>query len=79
MSMKIKNLLIASVIATLPAMPSLSSANASVEKATANPANWASWGGNYAGTRYSELKQINTENVKFTTGLDIFYRCIAWT
>jgi PQQ-dependent dehydrogenase (methanol/ethanol family) len=76
MSMKIKNLLIASVIATLPAMPSLSSANASVEKATANPANWASWGGNYAGTRYSELKQINTENVKnlqpawtFSTGV----------
>lgn len=28
-----------------------------------DPANWANWGGNYQGTRYSELDQINTENV----------------
>jgi len=28
-----------------------------------DPANWASWGGNYQGTRYSELDQINVDNV----------------
>ena len=25
--------------------------------------NWAMWGGNYAGTRYSELNEINASNI----------------
>jgi len=76
MKKPLKSLLIASTVATLLAAPSLSSANAGVEKAMANPANFASWGGDYAGTRFSKLSQINTDNVKnlqpawtFSTGV----------
>ncbi|MEY4767868.1 MAG: hypothetical protein RL637_507 [Pseudomonadota bacterium] len=74
--MKIKSILIASAVATLLAAPMFSSANSGVEKLTQNPSNWATALGNYAGTRYSELKQITTENVKnlqpawsFSTGI----------
>jgi len=38
-------------------------ANEDVEKLTADSNNWAIWGGNYAGTRYSELAQIDKSNV----------------
>ncbi len=38
-------------------------ANESVMAATKDPNNWAIWGGNYAGNRYSSLDQINTSNV----------------
>lgn len=51
-------------------------ANYNVEQLIKNPANWATWGGNYAATRYSELDEINTKNVKnlqlawtFSTGV----------
>ncbi|MEQ1557966.1 MAG: PQQ-binding-like beta-propeller repeat protein [Methyloglobulus sp.] len=42
-------------------------ANSEVEKLTENPANWATWGGNYAATRYSTLAQINADNVSKLT------------
>lgn len=52
------------------------SANDSVAKATADSKNWAAQNGNYASTRYSELKQITKDNVKnlkvawtFSTGV----------
>ncbi len=52
------------------------SANDSVKSAMSNSGNWAIWGGDYAGTRYSELDQINATNVKdlqvawtFSTGV----------
>ena len=51
-------------------------ANDDLIKKMNDPANWASWGGNYQGTRYSELDQINADNVhqlvpvwNFPTGL----------
>lgn len=51
-------------------------ANSSVTKAMSDSGNWASWGGDYAGTRYSKLDQINAKNVKdlqvawtFSTGV----------
>ncbi len=51
-------------------------ANEEVMKLTQDSANWAIWGGNYAGQRYSELNQINTGNAKklqvawtFSTGV----------
>ena len=54
----------------------ISQANYDVTRLTKNPANWAIWGGNYAGTRYSQLDEINTKNVKklqlawtFSTGV----------
>jgi PQQ-dependent dehydrogenase (methanol/ethanol family) len=76
MNKSFKSLLLASSVATLLAAPAISSANADLEKLTQNPANWATWGGDYAGTRYSKLNQINTTNVKdlqpawsFSTGV----------
>lgn len=76
MKKPVKSWLIASTVAALLAVPAVSQANSEVEKLTQNPANWATWGGNYHGTRYSELKQINTSNVKnlqpawtFSTGV----------
>ncbi|HBA66108.1 MAG: PQQ-dependent dehydrogenase, methanol/ethanol family [Gammaproteobacteria bacterium HGW-Gammaproteobacteria-10] len=76
MKKPVKSWLIASTVAALLAVPAVSQANNEVEKLTKNPANWATWGGNYHGTRYSELKQINTSNVKnlqpawtFSTGV----------
>jgi PQQ-dependent dehydrogenase (methanol/ethanol family) len=45
------------------ALPATTMANSEVEALTRNPNNWAIWGGNYAGQRYSELSQINKSNV----------------
>jgi len=54
----------------------VSMANSDVEELTKNTANWAMPLGNYAGTRYSDLDQINHKNVKnlqvawsFSTGV----------
>ncbi|MGR9072945.1 MAG: methanol/ethanol family PQQ-dependent dehydrogenase [Gammaproteobacteria bacterium] len=76
MKKPVKSWLIATAVASLLAAPAISTANSGVEKLTQNPANWAIWGGNYAGTRYSDLDQINTSNVKnlqpawtFSTGV----------
>jgi len=76
MKKSLKSLLLTASIATLLAAPAISSANADLEKLTQNPANWATWGGDYAGTRFSKLNQITTDNVKtlqpawsFSTGV----------
>ena len=76
MKKPLKSLLIASTVAALLSVPAVSTANSGVESLTKNPANWASWGGDYAGTRYSKLDQINSKNVKnlqpawsFSTGV----------
>jgi glucose dehydrogenase len=44
-------------------LPGIASANSEVQQLTSDPNNWAIWGGNYAGQRYSALDQINAENV----------------
>ena len=36
--------------------------NEELKKMQEDPNQWVMWGGNYAGTRYSELKQINKKN-----------------
>ncbi|WP_419585113.1 methanol/ethanol family PQQ-dependent dehydrogenase [Thiolapillus sp.] len=76
MKKPVKSWLIASTAAALLAAPAISTANSDLERLTKNPANWATWGGDYAGTRYSTLSQINTSNVKnlqpawtFSTGV----------
>lgn len=43
-------------------LPTSLFANQSVTDAIANPDNFAIWGGNYAGQRYSELDEITKEN-----------------
>ncbi|MBR2536069.1 MAG: methanol/ethanol family PQQ-dependent dehydrogenase [Hyphomicrobium sp.] len=50
--------LLASAAFTSPVL-----ANADVQKLSADPNNWAIQSGNYAGTRYSTLDQINVSNV----------------
>ena len=44
-------------------LPGTSIANSELMKLMDNPDNWAIWGGDYAGTRYSKLDQINSKNV----------------
>ena len=72
----LKSFLLTSSIAAVLAVPAIATANADLEKLTQNPANWATWGGDYAGTRFSKLNQITTDNVKtmqpawsFSTGV----------
>jgi glucose dehydrogenase len=74
MKKPLKSLLLAA--AALLSAPTISTANSDVESLTKNPANWATALGNYAGTRYSELNQITSKNVKdlqpawsFSTGV----------
>lgn len=43
--------------------PTLSTANPELMRLMSNPDNWAIWGGDYGGQRYSKLDEINTENV----------------
>ncbi|MGZ8183295.1 MAG: PQQ-dependent dehydrogenase, methanol/ethanol family, partial [Methylobacter sp.] len=76
MKKPLKSWLLASSVAALLAAPAVSTANSDLEKLTQNPANWATWGGDYAGTRYSKLSEINATNVKtlqpawsFSTGV----------
>ena len=52
-----------SIVAGLVAGTIAASANDSVNKAVADPNQWAIAGHDYANTRYSPLKDINTENV----------------
>ncbi len=60
----------------VPIAVGMASANTEVEKLTKDASNWAIWGGNYAGTRYSKLDQINAKNASklqvawtFSTGV----------
>ncbi len=64
------------VLAVCAVLPGAVTANDEVKSLTADANNWAIWGGDYAGTRYSELDQINAGNVKdlqvawtFSTGV----------
>lgn len=57
----VKSLALATLCASIPA--GVSFANDSVVKAMSDPNNWAIWGGNYGGNRYSALDQINAGNV----------------
>jgi PQQ-dependent dehydrogenase (methanol/ethanol family) len=43
--------------------PALSTANPELMRLMDDPNNWAIWGGNYSGQRYSELDEINAGNV----------------
>ncbi|MDH3280086.1 MAG: methanol/ethanol family PQQ-dependent dehydrogenase [Gammaproteobacteria bacterium] len=55
--------LIASAVLASTAVSGVATANDEVMKLTQDPNNWAIWGGNYAGQRYSTLDQINAGNV----------------
>ena len=44
-------------------VPGTSSANSELMGLMDDPNNWAIWGGNYSGNRYSKLNEINSKNV----------------
>ncbi|MGR9108329.1 MAG: methanol/ethanol family PQQ-dependent dehydrogenase [Gammaproteobacteria bacterium] len=76
MKKPLKSWLIASTVASILTAPGVALANDGVEKLSKDPKNWPIWGGNYSGTRYSALDQINSKNVKnlqvawtFSTGV----------
>ncbi|MGH8477077.1 MAG: PQQ-dependent dehydrogenase, methanol/ethanol family, partial [Methylococcales bacterium] len=71
MKKPLQSWLIASTVASVLAAPGIALANDSVQALAKDPKNWAIWGGNYSGTRYSELDQINSKNVKTLQ--------VAWT
>jgi PQQ-dependent dehydrogenase (methanol/ethanol family) len=50
-------------IASALMVPTMSTANQELMKLMDNPDNWAIWGGDYTGQRYSELSDINAKNV----------------
>ena len=58
-----KRLLATIGIAVVLVLPGMSSANKELMKLMDDPNNWAIWGGNYTGQRYSKLNQINNRNV----------------
>jgi len=61
---KRSNWLVAASVAALVAAPGISQANAEVEALTKDTKNWVTWGGDYAGTRYSPLTEINKDTAK---------------
>ncbi|MCI0653400.1 MAG: methanol/ethanol family PQQ-dependent dehydrogenase [Methylococcaceae bacterium] len=71
MKKPLKSWLIASTVASVLAAPGVVFSNSSVETLAKEPKNWPIWGGNYSGTRYSALDQINSKNVKSLQ--------VAWT
>jgi PQQ-dependent dehydrogenase (methanol/ethanol family) len=64
MNKPVKSWLIAASVASLLAAPGFSQANAEVEKLSKESQNWVTWGGDYYGTRYSTLTQINKDSAK---------------
>jgi PQQ-dependent dehydrogenase (methanol/ethanol family) len=76
MKKTVKSWLLATSVAAALAAPGLSQANAELDALTKDPKNFATWGGDFGGTRYSTLDQINNKNVKdlqpvwtFSTGM----------
>jgi len=64
MKKTVNNWLVATSVAALLAAPSISQANAEVEALAKDTKNWATWGGDYYGTRYSTLTEINKDTAK---------------
>jgi len=58
------NWLVATAVAALLAAPGISQANAEVEALSKDAKNWATWGGDYSGIRYSALTEINKDTAK---------------
>src|SRR5690606_11827773 len=51
--------LISVALAAALFVPAMSTANSELMRLMADPNNWAIWGGDYGGQRYSQLDQIN--------------------
>ncbi|MFS8608209.1 MAG: methanol/ethanol family PQQ-dependent dehydrogenase, partial [Gammaproteobacteria bacterium] len=64
------------IVSLAAVLPFAAGANDELQQLAEDASNWAIWGGNYSGTRYSPLDQINRENVSqlqvawtFSTGV----------
>src|SRR5690554_2733592 len=64
------------IVSLAAVLPFAAGANDELQQLAEDASNWAMWGGNYSGTRYSPLDQINRENVSqlqvawtFSTGV----------
>jgi glucose dehydrogenase len=80
MKKTVNHWLVATSVAALLSAPGISFANAEVENLSKDPTSWATWGGDYYGTRYSSLTQINKDTAKKPPArVDFLYRCPAWT
>ncbi len=64
MKKNVNNWLVATAVTALLSAPGISQANAEVEALAKDAKNWATWGGDYAGTRYSTLTEINKDTAK---------------
>jgi PQQ-dependent dehydrogenase (methanol/ethanol family) len=71
-----KHLLTIAAASAVALASGVASANDDVKRLTSNPNNWAIWGGDYYGQRYSTLDQINSNNAEdlqvawtFSTGV----------
>ncbi len=64
MKKTVNNWLVATSVAALLAAPGIPWANAEVEALAKDTKNWATWGGDYYGTRYSTLTEINKDTAK---------------
>src|SRR5690606_4808911 len=51
------------VLSLAAVLPCIAAANDDLQSLIEDESNWAVWGGDYAGTRYSSLDQINRSNV----------------
>ncbi len=58
-----RNLITLSAALAVTLTSGLAGANQELIKLMDDPTNWAIWGGDYSGNRYSELDQINSKNV----------------
>src|ERR1700743_2472062 len=58
-----RKLLLASGLCAMAVIAGSASANDEINRMSQNPAEWVMPTGDYANTRYSKLKQINTSNV----------------
>ncbi len=64
MKKNVNNWLVATAVTALLSAPGISQANAEIESLSKDPASWVTWGGDYYGTRYSPLSQINKDTAK---------------
>ena len=64
MKISVNNWLVATSVAALLAVPGISQASPEIESLSKDPTSWATWGGDYYGTRYSTLSQINKDTAK---------------
>jgi PQQ-dependent dehydrogenase (methanol/ethanol family) len=64
MKISVNNWLVATSVAALLAVPGISQASPEIENLSKDPSSWATWGGDYYGTRYSPLSQINKDTAK---------------